>query len=399
MEPTKKSPQFPTAKVTALARLKTLTDTMTSRRPSSDIVFPPPSWEIDKLVLDSNYGWDRSKLEASSRTPEEEEAVANSGETVVSTEASGPASPEPLTFARKLRELIEALPLPSAFTPSQKPSVESPETEAVEAEVSPAGPPVPPGVDEDMVTLLSSEGVMNGTERERGEEGKDNQSIWNILSQMRWKGKGKETTGLPDTHEQGGLMVYAPLQPTNDSTVELAEICSTNDVSTPPGSPVPDQPIKWVPSTTQLSVYTTWWGYRLYLPPATMATLDSVSLTATAQAAMVTSALKWLLNKVPTTIVPVQFRPGLVLLKRLGPVVGYVGVFVAWSWGRIKKHDNGNGVVLTATWLLPVALIPAPWDAGDIYGPVLLPKPEDRKAPPLSQDKEQETKRKWYWLS
>lgn len=26
-------------------------------------------------------------------------------------------------------------------------------------------------------------------------------------------------------------------------------------------------------------------------------------------------------------------------------------------------------MVLTATWLLPVALLPIPWDAGDIYGP------------------------------
>lgn len=56
----------------------------------------------------------------------------------------------------------------------------------------------------------------------------------------------------------------------------------------------------------------------------------------------------------------------------------------------------GNGVVLTATWLLPVALIPMAWDAGDIYGPVLLPKPEDRKPPP-TQDKEQEPKKKGFW--
>lgn len=32
--------------------------------------------------------------------------------------------------------------------------------------------------------------------------------------------------------------------------------------------------------------------------------------------------------------------------------------------------STGNGVVLTATWLLPVALLPMAWDAGDIYGPL-----------------------------
>jgi len=34
-------------------------------------------------------------------------------------------------------------------------------------------------------------------------------------------------------------------------------------------------------------------------------------------------------------------------------------------------------VVLTATWLLPVALVPMTWDAGDIYGPVGPPKDWD----------------------
>lgn len=37
----------------------------------------------------------------------------------------------------------------------------------------------------------------------------------------------------------------------------------------------------------------------------------------------------------------------------------------------------GNGVVLTATWLLPVALIPSSWDAGDIHGPPVRPPDED----------------------
>lgn len=37
----------------------------------------------------------------------------------------------------------------------------------------------------------------------------------------------------------------------------------------------------------------------------------------------------------------------------------------------------GNGVVLTATWILPVALLPMTWDAGDIFRPILPPKPEE----------------------
>lgn len=45
----------------------------------------------------------------------------------------------------------------------------------------------------------------------------------------------------------------------------------------------------------------------------------------------------------------------------------------------LSSNSQGNGVVLTATWLLPVALLPAPWDAGAIYRPILLPNPEELK--------------------
>ena len=37
--------------------------------------------------------------------------------------------------------------------------------------------------------------------------------------------------------------------------------------------------------------------------------------------------------------------------------------------------------MLTATWLLPVALLPMSWDAGDIYGPRLAPQ-QEKDAPP-----------------
>lgn len=283
--------------------------------------------------------------------------MAELAETVISTEvpaALEPKEPEPLTFAQRIRELIESLPLPGTSTPSRQSVVGARDVEVLKAGDGSVGPPVPPGVDQDLVMMLSSEEIMNGDEEEEGKEGAERQSVWSILSKMRWKGKERDTGGpehfsAPDIHGQDGLMMYAPLEPANDSKIELAEVCSINDASIPPGSPLPEQPkedIEWMPSTTQISVFATWWGYRLYLPPPAMATLDSVSLKATAQAAMVTSALKWLLNKVPDMLVPAQFRPALALLRRLGPVVGYVGVFVAWSWGRIKNHDKGWWLLL-----------------------------------------------------
>jgi len=420
MDPTQKpaSSLFPKAKVAAFARLKTLTDTVTSRQHKPDPVFPPPSWEIDKLTIDSKSGWDRTEFENMSSTPSGDEAVAKLAETTIPTEvpaASQPEGPEPLTFAQRIRDLIDSLPLPATWTTSQQSAADAPNAEVLRAKDGTSGPPVAPGIDEELVQMLSSEEVMNGDKGEAGEETTNRPSVWSILSTMRWKGKEKDVGGTqssPDSiaHAQGGLMMYAPLEPANDSNVELAQTWpSPSESPVCSNSPIPEQPgedVEWSPSTTQMSVYAAWWGYRLYLPPSVMATLDSVSLKTTTQAAMVTSALRWLLNQVPNLLVPPQFRPALETMKRLGPIVGFIGVFVAWSWSRIKKHDKGNGVVLTATWLLPVALVPMEWDAGDIYGPVLLPEPADRISPADREgfgnkggNEEQETtkKNKWFW--
>jgi len=55
-----------------------------------------------------------------------------------------------------------------------------------------------------------------------------------------------------------------------------------------------------------------------------------------------------------------------------------------------KRQFSGNGVVLTATWLLPVALLPMTWDAGEIYGPRLPPKPDEIEAD-MAKDKSKST--------
>jgi hypothetical protein len=183
-------------------------------------------------------------------------------------------------------------------------------------------------------------------------------------------------------------MMYAPLEPTNDSQLEFADSDTVLEyvddpmLSTPTsttGHPDSDERIEgstsastskaspaspttipvgkgkqtrekhiWFPSTTQLSLLATWWGYRLYLPPPVMARLDGTSLEATARAAMLSTALKWLLDKIPLMLVPVQFQPAVIMLMTLSPVVGYVGVFIAWSWDRVKSLDEGVSYVGTS---------------------------------------------------
>ncbi|KDR85560.1 hypothetical protein GALMADRAFT_52663 [Galerina marginata CBS 339.88] len=386
---THQTARLPKQKLTALARLKSFGGSFIPHKQPSPVVFPPPSWELSDELLGQK-----------------------SSPSLLESNFDDPPSVEPISFAQRLRGLIEALPLPGISSSSTQATPQENENEA-ELEDGKQGSPVPPGVEPALVRLLSSEDVMNGRRASTSnEEDKSTPGIWNILAGLKSRGGNDEnpTNNMrPGVVEEGedGVMMYAPLEPKSDSQLELASsetileyvdepTPSTSGISKPPETQAGGSTNKptdtviekhvWVPSTTHLSLLTTWWGYRLYLPPPVMEKLGGSSVKATARAAMITTALKWLLAKIPILLVPVQFRPAVKLLKQLSPVVGYIGVFIAWSWDRVRACDNGNGVVLTATWLLPVALVPMTWDAGDIYGP-RVPKNLEDKTPSQEDDK------------
>ncbi|TFK16616.1 hypothetical protein FA15DRAFT_629301 [Coprinopsis marcescibilis] len=137
----------------------------------------------------------------------------------------------------------------------------------------------------------------------------------------------------------------------------------------------------WAPSLDRMSVQVFWWGYRLYLPPPVLLILSDKTIEAAKRAAMITTALTWFLTNVPVSALPIVVQPTVLLLQRLAPYLGYVGMFISWSWSQIKSYDVGNGVTLTATWLLPVALLPGTWwdhsfPKSPAAGPVPLPPAE-----------------------
>ncbi|KAJ6523605.1 hypothetical protein B0H19DRAFT_1223991 [Mycena capillaripes] len=347
------------------------------------IIFPPPSWLLEET---QNNGAGASDL------PDEPHIPRNISQDNVHTEDA----PEPRLLAQRIGTLIDALPPP--------PSTKDSDVGAVDAK----GPPLPISVtgDSKLMKLLSSESVMNGS------ISLGRQSVWSMLERLKRhpssNGPKKESEATDDDREDDGVMMYAPLQPTADSQAELADsemVLEYLDEPTeadklppaetstpgarPPPSPQPDgnkssdglkpsksgrkrrtkEHIHWMPSTNKISLQALWWGYRLYLPPPVMNLLDDTHLEAAKRGAMITAALKWLLDKIPTMMFPPQIRPAVMVLKRLTPVLGYVGVFIAWSWGAIKARDKGDGVVLTATWLLPVALVPTTLRAEDFQRP------------------------------
>jgi len=371
---------IPTTKLAALSHFTSLGRTLSrSSSKKEKVAFPPPSWTLDNTKNDGAGASDWSyNPERWTREIEQLKQAAEGAESGSVKDAATMKSPSvetdpkewdnppgPKTIANRIWTLIHG-------------------SESVPAHSSTAN------VDQKLANLLSSEAVMNG-------ETKGN-SVWSILERLGPKrsqivekeGEGKEA---PEAGE--GIMVYAPLQPARESEVELADSdmvleymddplhSQAENSDKGPGDKTPEPTEaptakahrEWHPSPTKLSLQVAWWGYRLYLPPPVLAILSDTHLAAAKRGAMITAALKWLLDKVPMMLIPPPFRPAAMMLKRLTPYLGYVGGFVAWSWERIKKRDKGDGVVLTATWLLPLALIPATWD----------PKIHGHPKPPLEK--------------
>ncbi|CAE6452188.1 unnamed protein product [Rhizoctonia solani] len=289
-----------------------------------------------------------------------------------------------------------------------------------------------PQADAEVLRLLSSASTMNQTSRSRGSDGTENEkrrSVWNMLDRLT---PGKPKGG--GAAEEGSVMLSAPLFATENSKVTVAqsemktieEHDSDTEDSKPSGSKFanlvtrmgmdgmfgkkkkdkeegeeetsvepetaievkvePEQPKTkevrvWRPSADGISLQCSWWGYRIYLPPAVIAVLNDQKLEAANRAAIVTTALQWIIDHIPTAALGPQVGLVVSLIRGIIPAMGYIGGFVAWSWNTIVGFDQGDGVVLSATWLLPIALIPSAWDIEPVGNPPKAIEPEPEPAP------------------
>jgi len=99
------------------------------------------------------------------------------------------------------------------------------------------------------------------------------------------------------------------------------------------------------PPTDRMSVLTYWWGLELLLPPPTLEYLkDAQSISGTI----------------------VNFLTALAMInngiREILPFVRYMAQFIDFEFNSIKKQDKGKGVVCAATWIMPAAMVPRPWD-------------------------------------
>ncbi|KAK0211099.1 hypothetical protein DFS33DRAFT_1240236, partial [Desarmillaria ectypa] len=294
---------------------------------------------------------------------------------------------EPTTLAEKIRSMIDALPSP---TPRNSRTFPKPTPPARDAEGRPIPPPgAVPIKDKKLIAKLCNPNIMNA-------EGSESSSVWSILESLGASGTGGDNSS---TWSDDSIMMYSPLFPTEESLVEIAashivpapyptaplrpqtlwqrkwpwwkksapapadgstDRERSGDGNKPAAPPTPTR--VWIPSTTKISVQVMWWGYRLYLPPPILAILSQEQLEASKRAAMIASALTWLFTHIPISLFPPPVQPALLLLQKIVPYLGYIGSFISWSWSTIKGYDvAGYGVILSATWLLPVALLPGTW--------------------------------------
>jgi hypothetical protein len=99
------------------------------------------------------------------------------------------------------------------------------------------------------------------------------------------------------------------------------------------------------PPTDRISVLTYWWGLELCLPPPTLEYLSTVKSISNAAVNFLT-ALSMINQGV----------------REIVPFVRYISQYLDFEFGVIQKQNQGRGVVCAATWIMPAAMIPRPWD-------------------------------------
>lgn len=98
------------------------------------------------------------------------------------------------------------------------------------------------------------------------------------------------------------------------------------------------------PPLDRMAIFTFWWGFEITLPKPSMTYLSTAHSVSGA-----------FLNFLSTMVVSGG-------VPELLPFVKYLSMAFDLEYKAIQGADQGNGVVLAATWVMPFALVPRSWD-------------------------------------
>ncbi|KNF03548.1 hypothetical protein PSTG_03076 [Puccinia striiformis f. sp. tritici PST-78] len=94
----------------------------------------------------------------------------------------------------------------------------------------------------------------------------------------------------------------------------------------------------------RISIWCYWWGYEIAIPLESVDRLTNVKSIETAAIQI---------------LVALTAAGGAVELL---PFIRFLGAYLDVEWAAITEQNKGKGVVIAATWALPMALVPRPWD-------------------------------------
>lgn len=369
------NPTLPKAKLSAFARFKSFSGLKSAPEPP----FPPSTWDLsgspqsgtgasdwDQKSEQYKAGLERWRAEVKALTAKEEAEKNKNDAAEDADQAQDAPETDTRTLAVKIKALIDEKFTFAGKSHQSAPSTPGPNTSSTTPtgtrSANPSGPATPSagtansstsifgGLDATLAQLLSSESIMNGEVGKGLEKGRE--SVWAMLDKLGAiagasgnsttvnKGKERATdqnqTSEHPIHEEEGIMMYTPLQPTKDLEPEVADSeleyveeeasvagpstdtethpTKTAESASVPAAAVEDKPAPtgpkpkrvFYPSSTKLSLEVTWWGYRLFLPPPVIAQLSSAHIASAKRGAMITAALKWLVDQVPLMVFPVQ---------------------------------------------------------------------------------------------
>lgn len=98
------------------------------------------------------------------------------------------------------------------------------------------------------------------------------------------------------------------------------------------------------PPLDRMAIFVHWWGFEITLPSATLLYLNTAHSVSGA-------FLSFLQTMAVGGGVP-----------ELLPFIKYISTFMEVEYKAIQAQDEGHGVVVAATWFMPLALVPRPWD-------------------------------------
>ncbi|KAI0743610.1 hypothetical protein C8Q80DRAFT_1272280 [Daedaleopsis nitida] len=102
------------------------------------------------------------------------------------------------------------------------------------------------------------------------------------------------------------------------------------------------------PPTDRMSVITYWWGLEVVIPESSVQYLSNVPSIA---------------HTVVNFLTALSVANGGV--REIMPFVRYISQYIDAEFNAIREQDQGKGVVCAATWIMPAALVPRPWDFPD----------------------------------